>query len=165
MMVRLVVFLVVLSVGAACHGSSDSPAPTAGAGVEALSGEMDMEAPADGEMFFTVLRLVGALLVIIGLIYATVYVLKVLITKKRRAGGGGGMIDVLERTYLGPGKELCLVRVMERVFLLGVNGAEVRMLSEVEPGGRGDAFADALGEELSSRPEPACAAGGGAEGK
>jgi len=76
-------------------------------------------------------RLTGSLLVIIGLIYGTVYLLKILITKRRDLGKGTGMIAVLEHAHLGPNREICLVRVLDRILVMAISGNEIRLLSEV----------------------------------
>jgi len=85
-----------------------------------------------GGLFSAVLRLAGSLLVIIALIVITVYVLRLVMVRKPGTLKDNQMISVLEHAYLGPNKELCLVRVLDRVLVVAVNGNEIRLLSEMQ---------------------------------
>ncbi len=80
-----------------------------------------------GSLFFELVRLVFALLLVLGLIYASLYFLK-------RRNKIGNRIDSLENVggiSVGQNKSVQLVRLGDRIYLIGV-GENVTLLEEVE---------------------------------
>lgn len=76
-------------------------------------------------------RIVVALLVIVVIIYATVFLLRRL-SGNRASGGRGKTIQVIEQTYLAPKKSVCLLKLADRAVLIGITDASINMLTELE---------------------------------
>ena len=73
-----------------------------------------------------------SLLVIIVIIYGTVFLLKKLSGNKVSGGGRGRAIQVIEQTYVGPKKSVCLLRMADRAVLIGITDSQINMLTECE---------------------------------
>ena len=71
------------------------------------------------------------LLLVIGLVYATLMGLRWLQKFKNPMGNGGATIQVLETVGLAPGRSLHLVVVGEKTLLLGSTEQNIAMLSEL----------------------------------
>jgi len=77
-----------------------------------------------------IIRLFLSLVLIIGLIYLSLFLLKKssLGLKKNRAGD---LIQVLERCYISPKKGIFIIKVGSKVLALGVTEAQINLLSEI----------------------------------
>ncbi|MDY0267651.1 flagellar biosynthetic protein FliO [Trichloromonas sp.] len=104
-------------------------------GAEAVSG--------GGDLFIPWVKLIVALLLVLGLI--------LLLYGASRKGFGllpvarGGQIRVLEMRSLGTKKGVCLIRVRDEEFLLGLGGDRVELLARLE--GPKTSFAETLEKE------------------
>lgn len=93
----------------------------------------------------SVLRLLGALGMILGMI--------LLLYAGSRRGlswlpkAGGGAIRILETRPLGPKKSLCLVQVRDQELLLGVSADRIELLCQVAPAATSP-FDDALQRQM-----------------
>lgn len=155
-MLRVLTVLLLLLI-LRCDAAAESPVAPAKATGESrlLPDESPVPAPQEGGLLSAVFRLIGSLLIIVVLIYATVYVLRALMTQRQGRNNPNSMMAVLEHAYLGPNKELCLVRVLDKVFVVAVNTTEIRLLSEVGgaealPVDRGKPFSGILAQRVSS---------------
>jgi flagellar biosynthetic protein FliO len=79
----------------------------------------------------TLLRMGVALLLIIGLIYLSVLMLKKFSTARMGKQGMGGTINVVDRHHLAPKKQLCLVKVDKKYLLVGVTDQAVNLVADV----------------------------------
>jgi len=71
-----------------------------------------------------------SLLIIVGIIYISVFLLRRL--SGRKAGGGGGKtIRIIEQTYLSPKKSVCLLKLADRAVLVGITEANINLLTEM----------------------------------
>ncbi len=83
-----------------------------------------------GDVLASGVRMIIALLVVLGII--------LLLYALSRKGFGflpsakGGLIKVLEMRSLGPKKGVCLVRVRDEEFLLGLGGDRVELISRIQ---------------------------------
>ena len=91
--------------------------------------ESDENAP---ELFWTVSRLTGSLLLIIALIYLSIYVLGKLQKKGGLVNGQKRYLQIIEKLYLSPKKAIFLVKVPGKALLLSVGHNEISMLSEID---------------------------------
>jgi len=84
-----------------------------------------------GPSFISLLaRLVFALVLIVGLIYASTYVLKRFsYTSKKRLGGSD--IEVLQTGYIAPKKAIYMVKVQSKILVLGVTDSNINLLTEL----------------------------------
>jgi len=72
-----------------------------------------------------------ALLVIIVLIYLSVLMLKKMSSTRLGKSGNAGSIEVVDRHFLAPKKQLCLVKVSKRYFLVGATEQAINLLADV----------------------------------
>jgi flagellar biosynthetic protein FliO len=76
------------------------------------------------------IKLVLSLVLIVGLIYVSMYFLKRLsFTTKKRLGGSD--IEVLQRTYIAPKKGIYIVRVQSKILVLGITDNNINLLTEL----------------------------------
>jgi flagellar protein FliO/FliZ len=96
-----------------------------------------------GDLFIPWVKLIVALLLVLGLI--------LLLYAASRKGFGllpaarSGQIKVLEMRSLGPKKGVCLIRVRDEEFLLGLGGDRVELLARLE--GPKTTFAETLDKQ------------------
>lgn len=78
-----------------------------------------------------IIRLFLSLVLIIGLIYLSLFLLKKssLGLKKNRAGD---LIQVLEKCYISPKKGIFIVKVGSKLLALGVTETQINLLSELD---------------------------------
>ena len=78
-----------------------------------------------------IIRLFLSLVLIIGLIYLSLFLLKKssLGLKKNRAGD---LIQVLERCYISPKKGIFIVKIGSKLLALGVTENQISLLSELD---------------------------------
>lgn len=103
---------------------------------------------ADEESFSLVgvaVDLVVKLALVIGLAYLSIKLWKRALVKRSPLPHGRNLINILEFSHLGHNQTLCLVRVGEKVLLVGATAAQVSLVSEVS-----DAVAAQVREEAES---------------
>jgi flagellar protein FliO/FliZ len=85
-------------------------------------------------VFSTLLRLFLALALTIGLIFATIWGLKIVWEKRgwNNLAEEGKPIKVLTSTYLAPRKSIHLVEVGKRILVLGVGNDEINCLDVIQ---------------------------------
>jgi len=85
-------------------------------------------------LFVTFLRLLGALAIIIALIVATVWGLKLVWEKRgwNQLSDDGKPIRVLTSTYIAPRKAIHLVEVGKRILVVGVGNEELNCLDIIQ---------------------------------
>jgi len=74
-------------------------------------------------------RLGLSLLAIVAIIYATVFLMKKLSGNKI---GRGRTIQIIEQTYLAPKKSVCLLKLADRVVLVGITENNISLLTELD---------------------------------
>lgn len=82
-------------------------------------------------LFGIVAKLIISMVVIVGLIYLSMYFLKKI--NSRAAGGGiiGDTIKIIGRTFLSPKQSLYLVKIGERYTIIGATEQNVSMIGEL----------------------------------
>jgi flagellar biosynthetic protein FliO len=100
--------------------------------VNRVLGQAEEQSPADfsSEMGPALLKLVGALVLILVIIYGSVWLLKRF--SGGRNVGNGNSITVLERHFLAPKQALYLIRVGSRHLLLGGSESGLRHLTDLQ---------------------------------
>jgi flagellar protein FliO/FliZ len=78
-------------------------------------------------------KMIGALLVVLLLMYFTFQVLKRVSGGKMIGSKGKKSLEVIEATHLAPKKSVALVRVGERAVMVGVTDHQITLLSELSP--------------------------------
>jgi flagellar protein FliO/FliZ len=82
-------------------------------------------------LFGIVVKLIISMVVIVGLIYLSMYFLKKI--NSRAAGGGiiGDTIKIVGRTFLSPKQSLYLVKIGDRYAIIGATEQSVSMIGEL----------------------------------
>jgi flagellar biosynthetic protein FliO len=83
-----------------------------------------------GEIGPTLLQLAGALLLIIIIIYLSVWLMKKYSGGK--IAGSGSLIAIVERRHLAPKQVLYLIKVGEKHLLIGASDSGLQKLSDIE---------------------------------
>ena len=77
-------------------------------------------------------KMIGALALVIALVYGALYMLRRLMGRRLKGSGGIGSLEVLETTYVGQHKAISLVRVGHRSVLVGVTDNQITTLTELD---------------------------------
>jgi len=76
-------------------------------------------------------RIAISLVVIIAIIYLTVFILKKM-SGNRIGGNKGTTIQIIEQAYLAPKKSVCLLKLADRAVLVGITETNINLLTEME---------------------------------
>ncbi|MCX6828814.1 MAG: flagellar biosynthetic protein FliO [candidate division Zixibacteria bacterium] len=88
---------------------------------------------ADNEtVFLSMAKLVGALIVVVGAIYAFLFMLRKMMGSKLSANRGHRVLEVLETTYVAQKKSVSLVRFSDRAVLIGITESGITPLAELD---------------------------------
>jgi flagellar biogenesis protein FliO len=123
-MKKLTVFLTV-TIGLFWFKVAFSQADTSEAGKEIMMPGVS------GEMGSTLLKMGLALLLIIVLIYLSVFMLKRLSTGRMGRQSLSGAIEVVDRHFLSPKKQVCILKVEKKYLLVGVTEQAVNLVADV----------------------------------
>ena len=85
--------------------------------------------PQQGAIFWATARLFGSLLGVGALMAAGIYAYRRFLQRGSLMGLRGDLIRVVTRSYLGPRESVCLIQVGKEVFLLGLTGNQITLLS------------------------------------
>jgi flagellar biogenesis protein FliO len=93
------------------------------------------QAPGSAEfnLFWQSVQVIVALTVTLILLVGTVWLFRKIMRVNRAAGIPGGAIRLLEIQYFDPKKAIALVRVMNRVLIVGWAEQSVTLLGELSP--------------------------------
>jgi flagellar biosynthetic protein FliO len=123
----LLALIVILAAAALADDPVTSTAPITPAKTDTLSAS-----PTTGlteSVLPSITRLGLSLLAIVVIIYATVFLMKKLSGNKI---GRGRTIQIIEQTYLAPKKSVCLLKLADRVVLVGITENNINMLTELD---------------------------------
>ena len=78
-----------------------------------------------------IFKLIVSMILIVGLIYLSMYLIKKV--NNRAAGGGiiGDTIKVIGRTFISPKQSLYLVKIGQRYTILGATESNINMITEL----------------------------------
>ena len=82
------------------------------------------------ELFLGLLKMGGALLVVLGAIATTAYLAKRFVPA--RFGLKHSPIKILATSYLGAKKEIALIEVGDRFLLVGITANQISLLTEMD---------------------------------
>lgn len=117
------------------------------------AGEWDMGAQGTPGMWSLVAQLILSLALIGVLLWGVLYVIKRFSRRTLGTRFGGGLVEVLERAYIGPKKAIYLVRIGSKIAALGVTDSEIRVLLELPPEETLELLSTAAKEEARGRPD------------
>jgi flagellar protein FliO/FliZ len=84
-----------------------------------------------GTPTMAIVKMISALIVVIFCIYFGIYLLKRLMNRRLAANGGRQNLEVLETSFVGPKKQVSLIRVADRSVLIGITESNISVLSEL----------------------------------
>jgi flagellar protein FliO/FliZ len=89
--------------------------------------------PDNDSMIMPMLKLFGALLLVVAGIYGFIYVLKRMMGGKFSANRKDNLIEVIETSFIAQKKSISLVRFTDRAVLVGVTDNGINVLAELNP--------------------------------
>lgn len=101
------------------------------------------------DMLSTALRMLIALVIVMGGIGACGFFLKRLLRKDGFRPSGGKLIRVVANSYIGVKKSIALVEIPGAILVLGVTGDNVRLLTKIEDQRIIDQITEAGGENMA----------------
>jgi flagellar biosynthetic protein FliO len=105
------------SSGGVSGTGSEEPGPTA-------------VAPSPG-MAGMVFKVIGSVLLLIGVLYAGMYALRVLSGRTGGRGLGSGAISVLHKTHIAPKKAIYVIKVGGKTMVVGVTDSQMTHLADL----------------------------------
>jgi len=84
-------------------------------------------------MIIPLIKLIGALMLVVAGIYGFIYLLKKMMGQKFSSNKNDNLIEVLETSYIAQKKSISLVRFVDRAVLVGVCDAGITVLAELKP--------------------------------
>ena len=90
----------------------------------------DDTSPTQVDWPYQIAKVFLALIIIVGLIYLTIFLLRKSIYKGSH-GASGDLVRILSSVYLGPKRAIFLVKVAGRILVLGVTDETISTLSEI----------------------------------
>jgi flagellar biosynthetic protein FliO len=109
-------------------GPEDSLSDAAAGGVSGRSFDFFQHQP---ERSYNWVWFFSAILIVIGLLYLFLYLLRRFFYQPRGTLGGAGEVELLQQFHLGPKKSLTLVRACGKILLLGVTDSSINNLMEI----------------------------------
>ncbi len=84
------------------------------------------------DIFTSIIKMISALAVVLGLMIAAAYVLKKVF---QRTGAGGaadeGMIRIVSSRYLGPKSSVMVMDILGRIVVVGISGGQMTLLTTI----------------------------------
>lgn len=84
-----------------------------------------------GSVMPSIVKVFGALAVVIACIYGGVYLFKRSLGRKFSGNSRSSALEVLETTHIGPKRVITLLRVNDRAVLIGSTESQVALLTEL----------------------------------
>ena len=84
-------------------------------------------------LFLSTIKVIAALGITLLLLIAAVWLLKKIMRLREIPGISGGAVTVLEMRYIAPKKSIALIRVLERVLIVGISDNSLTTLGELTP--------------------------------
>lgn len=83
------------------------------------------------ELFPSLLKIISALAVTLGVMIMVAYLFKKLVKKGGGAINGKELIKILSAKYLGPKSSIMLIDVLGNIMLVGVSSSKISLLTEI----------------------------------
>jgi len=110
------------------------PANNGTTGVQLSEDEKPLDAflnKSNDSVTMSLLKLVGALLLVVIGIYGFIFILKRMMGQKLSGNRGHKLIEVLETSYIAQKKSVSLIRIADRSVLVGVTDRGINVLTEL----------------------------------
>jgi flagellar biogenesis protein FliO len=114
---------------AAAGGTQEEPSgEVQGAGREGAETPSEVPTPGIGSM---AVKVVGSVLLLIGILYGGMYAMRVLSGRTGRGGFSCEAISVLHKTHIAPKKAIYVLKVGEKAMVVGVTDSQINHLSDL----------------------------------
>ncbi len=84
------------------------------------------------EFILSILKMLSALALVLGLMVAALYVLKKFMNKTGGGVEGDEFVKIISTRYLGPKSSIVILDVLGRVIVVGVTNQQIAPLAEIE---------------------------------
>ena len=101
-------------------------------------------------IFWPLLKLVAALVVVVVAIYGFLFVLRLMMGRRFSPNSNKRMIEVVETTYIAQKKAVSLVRFSDRAVLVGISDSGLTALAEMGPEETAKIMAAYAGDQKAS---------------
>jgi len=102
------------------------------------------------ELFPSLLKIISALAVTVGVMIVVAYLFKKIVKKGGGAINGGELIKTLSVKYLGPKSSIMLIDVLGNIMVIGVSSSKVSLLTEIVESESLEQLKDIQGQEGKS---------------
>ncbi|MBU8849647.1 MAG: flagellar biosynthetic protein FliO [Desulfobacterales bacterium] len=102
------------------------------------------------ELFPSLLKIISALSVTLGLMIMVAYLFKKILKKGSGAINGKELIKILSTKYLGPKSSIMLINVLGNTLLIGVSSSKISLLTEIVDSESLEQLEDLQGKEGKS---------------
>jgi len=119
-------------IGTAPGGHKTKPVQNDAIAADAGSAQTNPEHQFNNSVTWSLLKLLGALVLVVAGIYGFVYILRKMMGRKFSGNRGNDLIEVLETTYIEQKKSLSLVRFHDRAVLIGTADSGINVLAELD---------------------------------
>lgn len=103
---------------------------TAGSATEVVT-DSEVSVMPEGDVVMALIKMVSALLIVIGMVYGALFLLRRMMGRKNGCNANGDILEVLQTTFVGQNKAISLVKIANRSVLVGVTDHQVTLLSEL----------------------------------
>ena len=100
--------------------------------VAKVAADSEVSVMPEGDVVMALIKMVSALLIVIGMVYLALYLLRRLMGRSAGQNANGDILEVLQTTCVGQNKAISLVKVANRSVLVGVTDHQVSLLSELD---------------------------------
>lgn len=84
------------------------------------------------EFILSILKMLSALALVLGLMVAALYVLRKFMNTTGGAVEGDEFVKIVSTRYLGPKSSIVILDVLGRVIVVGVTNQQIALLTEIE---------------------------------
>lgn len=114
--------------GQAGKGTAESAGEVSSAGMESAESPGEVPNPGMGSM---AIKVIGSVLLLIGVLYAGMYAMRVLSGRAGKGGFNSGAISVLHKAHIAPKKAIYVLKVGEKAMVVGVTDSQINHLTDL----------------------------------
>ncbi len=89
-----------------------------------------------GSLFFSFIKMISALAVVLGLMIGAAWCLKKVGAKTGMGVPDGQLIRIVSSSYIGPKNSIVIVDVLGELLVVGISGSQMTLLTSISDEGR-----------------------------
>lgn len=89
-----------------------------------------------GSLFFSFIKMISALAVVLGLMIGAAWLLKRIGARTGMGIPDGQLIKVISSSYIGPKNSIVVVEVLGELLVVGISGTQMTLLASINDEGR-----------------------------